>query len=195
MAWMGLSFVVQFVAFFSALRIAREAIPKAEMAAIRMINAKARWRVEDLLRLDGAVGDFVRSVEAESDAATRLERVSERIAEVDDTTWGVDQRISRWSRVALFAGVACSIAYLCEGLASNRLGNPLRFASPFVLGAVVAVGCRWGGRLAGAASHERRRAWDTLSSVLLRPLFLERNDKHSIDVAASGLTSRCQSDA
>lgn len=192
---MGLSLVVGCVALFYALRIAREAMPKSEMATLRTINAKTRWRIEELIRLEGTVGNFVRSVATESDAATRIEHVSERLAEVDDTTWDVDERIIRWSRVALLAGVACSIAYLCEGLATTRLESPLRFAYPFVMGFAVAIACRWVGRLAGGAATERRRAWDTLSDALIRPLQPERSNKPSTGTVKTGLTSHCQSDA
>jgi hypothetical protein len=192
---MGLSVVAGVIAFLGAVWIAVSAAPQAEMAELRKVSVKPGWGPSELSGLSGPIGLFVREFQCEEDSAARLDKVSERLAEVDIETWDIEKRVGMWARVALFSGVACSIAILCGALGSMQRIQPYRLLLPFTIGATTALGCWVVGRVAGVAATERRRAWDTLSTILLRPLFPEQFSERHDRNQAGGLKSRCHDDA
>jgi hypothetical protein len=166
-----------------------------EMAELRKISLKPTWGIEELLRLSGPVGQFVRDIRGETVRSVVIEMVSERLSEVDNATWEVEKRVGMWARVTFFSGVGCSVAYLCERLGSVP-GLPLaRLLLPFTIGATSALVCGWIGRVAGGAASERRRAWDTLSAALLRPLLPEQFSEKPDRNRARSLKSRCHDGA
>jgi hypothetical protein len=192
---MGLSTILAILALVSATRIAHFAISKVESKELRRINDMSSWSVEALTRLGGPIGDFVRSIESEVVPYARIDRFSERLALIDEQTWDVEKRIFLWAKVALFGGIATSIAYLCKRLGQGAPPEPIFLGAPFVIGASASIACRWVGRLAGRAAIERRKAWDTLSATLFRPLVSEQVGTRSTRIEGRGLTSRGQRDA
>jgi hypothetical protein len=191
----GLSIVSATAALYSAVRILRRAAPKSEEIEFCEMGSTSNWTIERLQKLSGPVGQFVREVQSKEDTASRIDCVSERLLDVDIATRDAQRRVAMWSRVALFSGVACSLTLLCEELDDVRSISPGRLLVPFLFGATAAFGCQYLGRLANDAAKARRRYWDTLSSVLLRPLLPEQFDEGLEHIRARSLKSRCRGDA
>jgi hypothetical protein len=167
--WLILSLVALLAPLLWGRRLVQRALPKAEWLDFLRLGKVADWKAARLCSLSGPVGDFVRLVLADPSPGGRVDLVCERLAEVDAETSQLSAQIAMTARTVLAAGGLLSILFVSGAIGKEPAWQVAWGFLPLVTAGQGSFLCYWMGRAASGRVDQRRRNWDALCRVLVRP--------------------------
>lgn len=169
MGWLFLSLVAVLAPLLWSRRLVERALPKEERLDFRCLGKAARSQEAQLRSLSGPVGEFVRTVLTDPSPAGRVDLVCERLAEVDAETSQLSAQIAMTARTILAAGGLITIWVVADAIGQKPGWRVAWGLLPLVIAGQGSFLCHWMGRAASGRVDERRRNWDALCRLLVRP--------------------------
>lgn len=168
LGWIVLTSLAASLSILCAHKLVKRALPSRECLDFQRFGSSANWRIEQSEALSGPVGEFVRRLSVEITEADRIDLVCQRIAEIDEQTTLVPERLGMLARCMLAFGGTIAVVMASRAIGQHDAVAACVAMVPLMLGGMAAFRCWWLGRTSREPIAQRRRNWDTLSRVLLR---------------------------